>query len=464
MTHPEIIQKAENQSLRSVLESADSVPTYDQWSEKELTDAFGANQLQSLSTWIRDNTGAWNTSTKKKHTATFITSGVTEEIADKYDEADYYGSHPLSDDYMLRADSTLDSNDFADHAGDGSPVKSDESDESNEADRSDLGPIETTVLETVEQYIEIPEPDVEMAERINEIVDEVASRVDATPDPIQVQLVDDDTPTDVGIQHGLFEPLMRLVQVDDVTPYLVGEPGGGKSEACSAIADAFDLPFYSTSCSAEMSKYSDFLGIFDPQSGEFMETEFTNAIRNGGLFLLDEWDRAPAGVSVFLNSLLSNGHASLHGETIRAHEEFHFVAAGNTWMRGRSKRYSAGAQDLATVDRFAFVEWPTDEALEATLAGIDPSTIGAERPSVDLAEPQKLATTTVRDWVQYVQSIRKAMKHEETPYLASMRATLRGKKLLANGFPRDFVEDALIWRGASEDVRATVKEVAESYR
>jgi MoxR-like ATPase len=195
-----------------------------------------------------------------------------------------------------------------------------------------------------------------------------------------------------------------------------------------------------------------------------METEFTNAIRNGGLFLLDEWDRAPAGVSVFLNSLLSNGHASLHGETIRAHEDFHFVAAGNTWMRGRSKRYSAGAQDLATVDRFAFMEWPTDESLEATLAGVDPSAVGAERPSVDLAEPQKLAETTVRDWVQYVQSIRKAMKHEETPYLASMRATLRGKKLLANGFPRDFVEDALIWRGASEDVRATVKEVAESYR
>jgi len=380
----------------------------------------------------------------------------------------------LTDDYLLKSDATLnpdssdDSDDFADHAGDGAPAESDdESSESNEsdlADRSDLGPIETTVLETVEEYIEIPDQDVHEAinGRIGEIVDRVASRVDGTPDPISVDLVDDQT-VDVGVQHGYFPALLRLTRLEGIVPYIHGMPGGGKSHAVEAVAEAMGLDFASGSCSAEMSKFSDFLGIFNPQSGEFMETDFIKFVRNGGLYLLDEVDRAPAGVSLFLNTLMANDTISLHGETVEVHEDFELVAAGNTEMRGRSKRYRAGSQDVAFIDRLAFVEWPTDEALEATLLGVNPEKVGANRPEIDLSEPDDLAQNTTADWLDYCQSIRKALDDLDMEYIASMRASQKGQKMLSNGFPRDFVEHAVIWRGASKDVRQRVKDQATQY-
>ena len=84
--------------------------------------------------------------------------------------------------------------------------------------------------------------------------------------------------------------------------------------------------------------------------------------------------------------------------------------------------------DAATLDRFAFLDWPYDEALERQLAGN-------------------------LEWTRRVQSVRASVAQLSMRHVVSPRASIMGAKLIASGMPQQQVENLTIWKGLSlEDV------------
>lgn len=89
--------------LIDVLERADSLPSYHQWSVGKLQRQFSADELRTLALFVRDNTGAFVTRMRKIHLAEFITEGITDEIEETY-SVDNTRAVPLSSEYLSRAD------------------------------------------------------------------------------------------------------------------------------------------------------------------------------------------------------------------------------------------------------------------------------------------------------------------------------------------------------------------------
>lgn len=164
--------------------------------------------------------------------------------------------------------------------------------------------------------------------------------------------------------------------------------------------------------------------------------------QNGGVFLLDEVDLGNANVLAVINAALANGGMGFPDGKIERHPDFVLLAAANTYGTGASRVYVGRNQlDGATLDRFAFVEMPYDEALEMTLAGKPTAS-----PVLDLAEGGLIETGA--QWCARVQSVRQAVATLRERIVVSPRATLYGVKLAAAGIGKDWLEKMLIWRGA----------------
>ena len=102
--------------------------------------------------------------------------------------------------------------------------------------------------------------------------------------------------------------------------------------------------------------------------------------------LCDEIDAGNANVLATLNALHSQPIAAFPDGMIPHHDDFMFIAAGNTTGAGADMRFvGRNALDGATLDRLVFVFWEIDEDLEVFVAGED-----------------------MRDWTLYVQKCRRA--------------------------------------------------------
>ena len=77
----------------------------------------------------------------------------------------------------------------------------------------------------------------------------------------------------------------------------------------------------------------------------------------------------PGAVLAF-NAALANGHAAFPIGNVQRHKDCIILAAGNTCMRGDGNMagFQRIKQDAAFRDRFTYLEWPIDEALEASMA------------------------------------------------------------------------------------------------
>ena len=248
---------------------------------------------------------------------------------------------------------------------------------------------------------------------------------------IQVKKADMPEPKEIGVCHYLTEQIAQVCNIG-VHQMLVGPAGGGKTTCCEKVAEILDLKFYPMSVGPQTTK-SDLLGFIDA-AGNYHTTPLREAFENGGLLLLDEVDAANAGVLTIINALLANGYCSFPDGVKQRNENFRCICACNTYGRGADREYVGRNQlDAATLDRFAVVDFEYDEAMERAIAGNN-------------------------EWVDKIQRYRKRAFELKMRVVISPRASIYGAKLLANGMKEKLVEELVVWKGISKDIRNKITE------
>lgn len=195
-------------------------------------------------------------------------------------------------------------------------------------------------------------------------LDEIKSKVDTMSSykkqKEEIVAINPDAP----IKHEKFNQIKACVSVN-VPVYLYGPAGSGKNHVLQQIAEELGLDFYFTNSVQQEFKITGFIDA----GGNYHETEFYRAFKNGGLFFLDEMDASIPEVLVLLNAALANGYFEFPTGKIDAHKDFRVVAAGNTVGTGADEQYSGRLQlDQATLDRFAMIEFDYDKNIELSIA------------------------------------------------------------------------------------------------
>jgi cobaltochelatase CobS len=280
--------------------------------------------------------------------------------------------------------------------------------------------------------------------------------------PRRVEVVNlDGRANDVGVQHAYFDALLRIVACR-LNCWLVGPAGSGKTSAVKFVSDALGLPFFGKSVGPQTSE-SSLLGYYDA-NGRYVRTQLRDCFEKGGVFVLDEVDAGNPAVLVTINSLLANGHAQFPDGIVEKHKDFVLIACANTIGQGADQQYVGRQQvDAATLDRFVFLQWPYDVAVEAAALGVPLDCFeGLERP-----EPFKFLSTAaaenveerVREYVTKVTAIRKSLKTlgKGVRHIVGPRANFSGVALVRVGWKVRDVLDACVWKGCAADTRSKIE-------
>jgi hypothetical protein len=272
-------------------------------------------------------------------------------------------------------------------------------------------------------------------DRVLELVEQA---LDSCRPTTRIEIRESGKPTKVI--EGAHEALPKTLRYLSIglSVYWHGPAGGGKTHAAEQVADALSARFCPIQC-GKLSSESVLKGLVTV-SGQAAETAFADALAESHdspvLLFLDELDRWPSHLAVLLNSLLANGYiATRHAGRVDRGKHLYILAAGNTNMRGRNDFFpEAVAQEFSTIDRFTFVAFNYDEALE-------------ERIALSL-NPHALP------WVNWVRSIRpEALSGKYGKILATPRASFDGAKALAIGIPAADLASDLVFKGADEITR-----------
>lgn len=176
------------------------------------------------------------------------------------------------------------------------------------------------------------------------------------------------------VLHSKFETVLKFVQMNEPV-FLTGRAGTGKNVICKQVAKALGLNFYFTNAVTQEYK----LTGFTDANGTYHKTQFYEAFKNGGLFMLDEMDASIPEVLVILNSAIANRYFDFPsgkdengnetGGFTEAHPDFRVISAGNTFGLGADYEYVGRNQlDMASLDRFAVVEIDYDKEIEKSVA------------------------------------------------------------------------------------------------
>lgn len=164
-----------------------------------------------------------------------------------------------------------------------------------------------------------------------------------------------------------FANILKLVAAHE-NVYLYGPAGSGKNTIAEQIAEALGVEFYYQN--TLVTKF-DISGYKNAQ-GEYEETPFYKAWKNGGLFFADELDNSTAEAIIALNAALANGYYTFpnSGEKVAKHPDFYCIAAGNTNGQGATEEYCGRYQmDESSRDRFAFIEIGYNAKVEESICG-----------------------------------------------------------------------------------------------
>lgn len=241
-------------------------------------------------------------------------------------------------------------------------------------------------------------------------------------------------PINAGVQHKMFPTLLSYLALGH-NVWLIGPAGSGKTRGAREVAKHLKLHYYSKSL-CRLTPVSHLLGYMDA-NGKYVSTDFRKCIESGGLFLLDECDAGSPDVLTAFNDALAadaGDMISFPDKMVKKHEDFIAIAAANTFGEGANRQYvSRLQQDAASLDRFTFLEWGYDEALELHIAGDE-------------------------TWVTRVQTYRKAADAMGIRHIISPRASIKGAIALKAGRPLPEVEQALIWKGLEAETIQKIKE------
>lgn len=167
-----------------------------------------------------------------------------------------------------------------------------------------------------------------------------------------------------GVFHEVFDKV--LIYVGAGYPVmLVGEAGTGKNVICEQISKALKIPFYF------MNKVSDEYQLkgFMDANGKYVETPLYRAMKDGGVFMLDEMDASDETALEVLHSVLSNQYLTFpNGEFVKCHKHFRVVAGCNTFGTGATYMYTGRRQlDAATLNRFITTKVDYSPTIEESL-------------------------------------------------------------------------------------------------
>lgn len=149
--------------------------------------------------------------------------------------------------------------------------------------------------------------------------------------------------------------------------YICGPSGCGKSSSIREWCARTGTPLYQCTANGRL-EFPDLVGHVSLESDgaggtrtSFVHGPLARAMRDGGVFLLDEIDLLDPAVCAGLNGVLDGSGLLIPengGEYIQPHELFRFVATGNSKGRGDdSGAYSGVAvQNAALLDRFSCIE------------------------------------------------------------------------------------------------------------
>lgn len=226
-----------------------------------------------------------------------------------------------------------------------------------------------------------------------------------------------------------FENILHLVAAHE-NVYLYGPAGSGKNTIAEQIAEALGVEFYYQN--TLVTKF-DVSGYKNAQ-GEYEETPFYKAWKNGGLFFADELDNSTAEAIIAINAALANGYYTFpnSGEKVAKHPDFYCIAAGNTNGQGATEEYCGRYQmDESSRDRFAFIEIGYNAKVEESICG------------------EHL------DILDFVRDLRSVTKSLQIKLICGYRAISRLAKFY--DMSTKFVLDSFIFKGISKD---DIREIA----
>lgn len=226
-----------------------------------------------------------------------------------------------------------------------------------------------------------------------------------------------------------FENILHIVAAHE-NVYLYGPAGSGKNTIAEQIADALGVDFYYQN--TLVTKF-DISGYKNAQ-GEYEETPFYKAWKNGGLFFADELDNSTAEAIIALNAALANGYYTFpnSSEKVAKNPNFYCIAAGNTNGQGATEEYFGRYQmDESSRDRFAFIEIDYNKKVEESICG----------GHLDILE--------------FVRDLRSVTKSLQIKLICGYRAISRLAKFY--DVNTKFVLDSFIFKGLSVD---DIREIA----
>ena len=190
------------------------------------------------------------------------------------------------------------------------------------------------------------------------------------------------------VLHEKFDTILKFVKQNEPV-FLVGEAGTGKNYICKQVAKALGLDFYFSNAVTQEYKLTGFTDAM----GNYQESQFYKAFKNGGLFMLDEMDASIPEVLVILNAAIANRYFDFPAPIgyVEAHPDFRVVAAGNTLGQGASYTYVGRNQlDGASLDRFAMVDINYDINIETRCANNDIELVNFIREVRRIAKEKKI--------------------------------------------------------------------------
>lgn len=234
--------------------------------------------------------------------------------------------------------------------------------------------------------------------------------------------------TSGGFYHEKYPQILRQIQLDEPI-MLIGPAGSGKNVVVSQVADSLGLKMYYTNNASNEFKLTGFIDA----GGNYRDTEFYKAFKNGGVFFLDEIDNSDPSALIVINSALANGYMAFPHETIDRHPDFRIIAAANTWGKGADLQYvGRNALDAATLDRFDNIFFDYDRHLEECLY-----------PNEEV--------------LKFMWSFRDAVLKTKIPHVVSTRGIGKVYKKEINGIPvQDILTSNVIKNLGQDDVNTIV--------
>jgi cobaltochelatase CobS len=184
------------------------------------------------------------------------------------------------------------------------------------------------------------------------------------------------------------------------------------------------------------------LGFIDA-GGTYRRTVFRDRFENGGIMCIDEMDNGHPALLNTLNGMIEPGaeYGAFPDGMVRRHPDFVMVCTGNTNGRGGDKMFPERRQlDAAFAERFAFLRWDYDLALERrlTLAHCEDS-------------------TKAETWLRWVRAVRAHVEKHSIRLWATPRAAMTGASFLHDSsWSVQDIAETVMFKGLDKDTVAAI--------